>query len=47
MEENKTFAPEQIVESVAEALTVVELEERFELTAAALDSARCSGNKVK
>ncbi|MBD2754078.1 hypothetical protein [Spirosoma validum] len=45
MEENKTIAPEQTPESLVEALTVIELEERFELTAAALDSARCSGNK--
>ncbi|WP_262889208.1 hypothetical protein [Spirosoma agri] len=30
-----------------EALTIVELEERFETTVAALDSARCSGNHVK
>ena len=29
-----------------EALTIVELEERFETTVAALDTARCSDNKV-
>ena len=29
-----------------EALTIVELEERFETTVAALDSARCSDNKA-
>jgi len=29
-----------------ETLTIVELEERFETTAAAADSGRCSGNSV-
>ena len=29
-----------------EALSIVELEERFETTVAALDAARCSDNKV-
>ncbi|GAB3893858.1 hypothetical protein GCM10028825_35230 [Spirosoma agri] len=29
-----------------EVLTIVELEERFETTVAALDSARCSDNKA-
>ncbi|MEY4538813.1 MAG: hypothetical protein RLZZ306_570 [Bacteroidota bacterium] len=29
-----------------EALSIVELEERFETTVAALDTARCSGNTV-
>jgi hypothetical protein len=29
-----------------EALTIVELEERFETTVAALDSARCSDSKA-
>ena len=29
-----------------EALSIVELEERFETTVAALDTARCSDNKV-
>ena len=29
-----------------EALSIVELEERFETTVAALDAARCSGNSV-
>lgn len=29
------------------ALSIVELEERFETTVAALDSARCDGNTVK
>ncbi|WP_262887456.1 hypothetical protein [Spirosoma terrae] len=29
------------------ALSIVELEERFETTAAAADSARCSGNTVE
>ena len=29
-----------------EALTIVELEERFETTVAALDAARCSENTV-
>jgi hypothetical protein len=31
----------------APALTIVELEERFETTVAALDSARCSGNSAE
>ncbi len=31
----------------APALSIVELEERFETTVAALDSARCSGNSAK
>jgi hypothetical protein len=30
-----------------EALTIVELEDRFETTVAALDAARCSGNTVE
>ncbi|WP_262889209.1 hypothetical protein [Spirosoma agri] len=30
-----------------EVLTIVELEERFETTVAALDSARCSGNSAE
>lgn len=29
-----------------DSLTIVELEERFETTVAALDSARCSGNSA-
>ncbi|MFM9948183.1 MAG: hypothetical protein ACKV1O_09620 [Saprospiraceae bacterium] len=29
------------------ALSVVELEERFETTVAAVDTARCDGNKVE
>ncbi|WP_262889207.1 hypothetical protein [Spirosoma agri] len=29
------------------ALSIVELEERFETTVAALDSERCNGNTVK
>ena len=33
-------------EIFAPALTIVELEERFETTVAALDSARCSGNSA-
>jgi hypothetical protein len=31
----------------APALTIVELEERFETTVAALDSARCNGNSAE
>jgi hypothetical protein len=31
----------------AEALTIIELEERFELTAAAADTDKCSGNDVE
>jgi len=31
----------------ADALTIVELEDRFETTAAAADSGRCSGNTVE
>jgi|GEM_PF-2445086 len=30
-----------------EALTILELEDRFETTVAALDSARCSNNSVQ
>jgi hypothetical protein len=30
-----------------DALSIVELEERFETTVAALDADRCSGNTVK
>lgn len=30
-----------------DAFSIVELEERFETTVAALDSERCSGNKVE
>ncbi|MEY4538814.1 MAG: hypothetical protein RLZZ306_571 [Bacteroidota bacterium] len=30
-----------------EALSIVELEDRFETTVAALDAARCSGNSVE
>jgi hypothetical protein len=30
----------------AEALTIIELEERFEMTAAAVDTNKCSGNTV-
>ena len=30
-----------------EALTIVELEDRFETTVAALDADRCSGNTVE
>jgi hypothetical protein len=32
---------------VKKALNVVELEERFEMTVAAVDTARCDGNKVE
>ncbi|WP_262889783.1 hypothetical protein [Spirosoma endbachense] len=30
-----------------ESLTIVELEDRFEMTVAALDSARCSNNSLR
>lgn len=30
-----------------DALSVVELEDRFEMTVAAVDTARCDGNEVK
>jgi hypothetical protein len=33
--------------SPAKSLTIVELEERFETTAAAADAGRCSGNTVE
>jgi hypothetical protein len=33
--------------NTTDVLTIVELEERFETTAAAADSARCSDNDVK
>jgi|GEM_PF-1728670 len=33
--------------TLAPALSIVELEERFETTVAAADSDRCSGNTVK
>ncbi|MBD2754080.1 hypothetical protein [Spirosoma validum] len=46
MEDKKVTSPEHANESLVEALSIVELEERFELTAAALDAARCSNNKV-
>jgi hypothetical protein len=32
---------------VKKALNVVELEDRFEMTVAAVDTARCSDNEVK
>ena len=32
--------------SPADALTIIELEERFEMTAAAVDTAKCEGNTV-
>ncbi|MDZ4678907.1 MAG: hypothetical protein SH848_03885 [Saprospiraceae bacterium] len=32
---------------IKDALSVVELEGRFEMTVAAVDTARCSGNTVK
>ncbi len=32
---------------IKKALNVVELEDRFEMTVAAVDTARCSGNKVE
>lgn len=35
------------VQFSASALSIVELEERFETTVAALDSARCDNNTVK
>ena len=31
----------------ADALTIVELEERFEMTAAAVDTTKCDNNTVK
>lgn len=34
------------VQNQPEALNIVELEERFETTVAALDAARCDNNKV-
>ncbi len=34
-------------QTTAPALSIVELEERFETTVAALDSARCSDNKAE
>ena len=36
----------EIQNPAVEALTIVELEDRFETTVAALDAARCSDNKV-
>ncbi|MBD2754076.1 hypothetical protein [Spirosoma validum] len=39
-----TNPQEQLSFEIENELTIVELEERFELTAAALDTDRCSGN---
>ena len=45
--ENKTNLPIASVTDNNQSLTIIELEERFELTAAAVDTDKCSGNDVK
>ena len=45
--ENKTNLPIVSVTDHNQSLTIIELEERFEMTAAAVDTAKCDDNDVK